>query len=574
MKSSSRFLCWFLSMLMLVSPNAWAMAQEVEAVEDVREDTTLLADPAIVPVPDVIDKPLDITYLLPQACLVVSVRPQEIMTSPLLKMMPIEVVQAASIQHTGIDALLLDRLLISIEPPVAGPPNYAVMASFTAPVADKLHPQVTAQFEKQAESERPHFKNNKPLEPSLYFPADDVLLATPEATLQKFLIGDAKPTDHEFHKRLKAAANDDLYMAVDFVPLRPLVNMVMMQTRIPPELGHFYLAPDLIKLIELRLNLSRAGMSECIIEANNADDAEKLEQLMLKSVDLLKAEAAKEAARLKADPDPVQQAMGRYQERMMNEMATAYLPKREGEKLVLFRMSGEGGQADTLTMTAVSGILVALLLPAVQAAREAARRSQSMNNVKNILLGLLNYESATKAFPAHANYSADGKPLLSWRVHILPYMDHHDLYKQFHLDEPWDSEHNKTLISQMPAVFLDPSSRLPATEGRTHYLGVKGEEMLFNGTDKGTEIRRISDGTARTIAVLQVNDERATTWTRPDDWEFDPQSPLKGLSGSMHPGVFMAGFVDGHIQSINESIDPTVFKAMLTITGDEKIVAP
>ena len=311
MSPSSRFLCWFLSALMLATPSAGVIAQEVEAIEEVQEDTTLLADPAIVPVPDVIDKPLDITYLLPQACVVVSARPQETMTSSLLKMMPIEVIQAASIQHTGIDALLMDRLLISVEPPVAGPPNYAVMASFTAPVADKLHPQVTAQLEKQAASERPHFKNSKPLEPSLYFPSDDVLLATPEATLQKFLIGGVKPTDPELHKRLKAAANDDLYVGVDFVPLRPLVNMALMQTQIPPELGHFYLAPDLIKLVELKLNLSHAGISELTVEANNADDAEKLEQLVLKSIDLIKAEAAKEAARLKADPDPVQQAMGR-----------------------------------------------------------------------------------------------------------------------------------------------------------------------------------------------------------------------------------------------------------------------
>ena len=205
----------------------------------------------------------------------------------------------------------------------------------------------------------------------------------------------------------------------------------------------------------------------------------------------------------------------------MNDMATAYLPKREGERLVIFRVSGAGDQANMLTMTAVTGILVALLLPAVQAAREAARRSQSMNNMKNIMLALLNYESARKAFPAHANYSADGKPLLSWRVHILPFMEQQALYDQFHLDEPWDSEHNKTLIPRMPEFYLDPSSgRLPA-EGRTHYLGVKGEGMLFNGTDKGVVIESVSDGTSNTIAIVQVNDDRSTTWTKPDDWEPD-----------------------------------------------------
>jgi hypothetical protein len=597
MNSFRSLLCPFLAWLMLVMPNLALRAQEV--VEDTatltkpaevplpdsintpnenawpqnREDTTLLADPAIVPVPDMIDRPLDITYLLPQACVVVSIRPQQIMHSPLLKLMPIEVVQAASLQQTGIDALLMERLLISMEPPAAGPPNYAVMVSFTTPVANKLLPQVVAQMEK-LEEERPHYKSAQPFEPSVYFPQDDVLLATPEATLQKFLLGGSKPGDSELHKRLKAAAKDDVYVGVDFAALRPLVNMAMMQTQIPPELGHFYLAPDLIKLVELRLNLSQPGVSELTVEANNAEDAEKLEQVVQKTVDLVKAEAVKEAARLKADPDPVQQALGRYQERVMNEMADAYLPTREGEKLVLFRLTGEGGQTDALTMTAVSGILVALLLPAVQAAREAARRTTSTNNLRQIMLGMHNYHDAKKSFPPHANYSGDDKPLLSWRVHLLPFIEQEELYSQFRLDEPWDSEHNQTLIAKMPELFIDPSSGRSPAEGRTHYLGVKGEGMLLNGTDKGTEIRRISDGTARTIAVLQVNDERATTWTKPDDWELDSQNVLKGLSGSMHPGTFLVGFADGSVRPVNESIDPTAFKGMLTIAGGEDIPAP
>jgi type II secretory pathway pseudopilin PulG len=573
MKASRRFFCWLLSLLMLVSPHAAIIAQEVEAVENVEPDTTLLADPAVVAVPEVVEHPLDITYLLPQACVVASFRPQKIVNSPIFKMMPIEVLQAASIKHTGIDALLMDRLLVSMEPPIAGPPNYAVMASFAAPVANKLLPQAVARMEK-LEEERPHYKSAQPLEPSVYFPQDDVLLATPEATLQKFLLGDATPADQELHNRLRAAAGDDLYVGVDFVPLRPLVNAAMMQAQIPAELGHFYLAPDLIKLIELRMNVSHGDTSELVVEANNAEDAEKLEGVVLKSVDLIKAEALQEATRLKADPDPVQQAFGRYQERMMDEMSAAFVPKREGEKLVIFRVSGKEGQANMLTMTAVSGILVALILPAVQAAREAARRTTSTNNLRQILLALHNYHDSHKSFPAHANYSADGKPLLSWRVHILPFIEQQALYNQFHLDEPWDSEYNKKLLSTMPVQYIDPSSRLNPAEGRTHYLGVKGTGMAFTGTENGTALKAITDGTSNTLVVVQVNDDRAAPWTKPDDWEMDSQNPLAGLSGSMHPGIFIAGYADGSVRNISEGIDPTVFKALLTIGGGEKIDLP
>ena len=224
--------------------------------------------------------------------------------------------------------------------------------------------------------------------------------------------------------------------------------------------------------------------------------------------------------------------------------------------------------------TAVSGILVALLLPAVQAAREAARRAQSMNNLKQLMLGLLNYESATGAFPAHANYSNDGKPLLSWRVHILPYLEQQALYDQFHLNEPWDSEHNKTLIAKMPAIYLDPSSKHTPADGRTHYLGVVGEKYAFAGTEKGRPIRSFSDGTSMTVTLVQVSDERATPWTKPDDWQPDAQDLLKGLTSSLHPGGFLVGITDGSVRFVSESIDKDLFKGMLTVAGGELITLP
>ncbi len=560
----TRALCWFLAVLMLVAPGTHLLADE----------TTLLADPPIVPVPDVVDTPLNLTYLLPQACLVVSLRPQSILAAPFAKMMPIEVIQAVSLQQTGLDPLQLDRLLMSVEPPAAGAPNYAVMGSFIAPVVGNLHPQLTEHTYTNEQSEQPHLKSAQPLMPSFYFPAETVLLATPEVTLQKFLTGKFKPTDNSLHERLLNAASDDVYLAIDVVPLRPLINGLLMQNPIPPQFQHFSMVPDLVKTIELRMNLSHAGTNELIIESNNDQGAEELLRLVEKSFDMVRSQAAEEIARLKQDSDPVQQAMGRYKERMMNEMYTALAPQREGARLVIFRQTGDQGQMGMLTMTAVSGILVALLLPAVQAAREAARRSTSMNNMKQINLALHNYRDQNNSFPAQSNFNADGKPLLSWRVHILPYLEQQALYNQFHLDEPWDSEHNKNLIAKMPAIYADPSSALLREEGRTHYLGVKGEGMFFDGSPEGTKFVDIRDGTSNTIMLVQVNDQRATTWTKPDDWEIDPKNPLSGLAPNLHPGSFLASFADAHVRTLSENIDIDRLKAYLTIAGLEDVENP
>jgi hypothetical protein len=97
--------------------------------------------------------------------------------------------------------------------------------------------------------------------------------------------------------------------------------------------------------------------------------------------------------------------------------------------------------------------------------------------------------------------------------------------------------------------------------------------MLFNGTEKGIALKGITDGTSNTIMVVQVNDDRATIWTKPADWELDEQNPLKGLAGSMHPGSFVAGYADGSVRMISESIDPATFKALLTRAGGETIGA-
>ncbi|HVS35105.1 MAG TPA: DUF1559 domain-containing protein, partial [Gemmataceae bacterium] len=95
---------------------------------------------------------------------------------------------------------------------------------------------------------------------------------------------------------------------------------------------------------------------------------------------------------------------------------------------------------------------------AVDNVRDAARRATMVNDLKQLGLAVHNYHDANGAFPKPAIYDKDGKPLLSWRVMLLPYLEQNELYQQFHLDEPWDSDHNKKLLEKMPKVFAPPDS--------------------------------------------------------------------------------------------------------------------
>ncbi len=221
-----------------------------------------------------------------------------------------------------------------------------------------------------------------------------------------------------------------------------------------------------------------------------------------------------------------------------------------------------------LTSPAVGGFLMAMLVPATQSAREAARRAQCTNNLKQIGLANHNYLSANGTFPMPAITDKDGKPLLSWRVAILPYLEQQQLYNRFKLDEPWDSPNNKPLIKEMPPVYLCPSRRNPEP-GTTTYRVFVGNGALFQ-EGAGTGIQTVTDGTSNTIMVVESKD--GVPWSKPDDLKFDPEAkPSLYGAGSPHPNGFNTGFADGSVRFIKNSVSLQVWKALITRASGEVI---
>lgn len=185
--------------------------------------------------------------------------------------------------------------------------------------------------------------------------------------------------------------------------------------------------------------------------------------------------------------------------------------------------------------------------------RGAVYRAQVLSKMKQINLALINYESQRGSYPAYALRTADGKPGLSWRVAILPMLDEDNLYRQFKLDEPWDSPHNKPLVDRMPSAFKSPGSDLD--DGYTNYLAVVGPNTVITSGDKPASMRNIRDGTSNTIMIVEADDAYAAIWTKPDDYVIDPDQPLYGLGG-IWTGIFYAGLADGSVLRIPASADP------------------
>jgi hypothetical protein len=206
---------------------------------------------------------------------------------------------------------------------------------------------------------------------------------------------------------------------------------------------------------------------------------------------------------------------------------------------------------------------------ATDAALESTRQRRRMQQFKEMALATHNYADVNKHLPPAAIRGKEGQSLLSWRVAILPYLETSDakLYKQFRLDEPWDSPHNLALVKQMPAVYADPSYSELTREGKTTYQVPVGQGTIFD-TEMGVTFRDVIDGTSKTIMIVEVPPENAVVWTKPADWQVDMQNPLKGLSRQDRERIVTAS-CDGAAHALPAKMEPEVLRAMLTRGGKE-----
>jgi hypothetical protein len=194
------------------------------------------------------------------------------------------------------------------------------------------------------------------------------------------------------------------------------------------------------------------------------------------------------------------------------------LPDVEADRLVLRIKDGSPRQT--------------ALMRVMQAARESAaerlRTLQSKRRLALIGLAMHNTHDATKRFPARAIEDKAGRPLLSWRVRLLPLLDASELYDQFHLDEPWDSAHNRELVKQMPAAYQSGKNSLDAT-GKTVYQVPMGPGTMFSGRS-GPRAADLAGVLGDTIMAVETDDTHAVVWTQPDDFRYDTKQPFAGLA--------------------------------------------
>jgi prepilin-type processing-associated H-X9-DG protein len=222
------------------------------------------------------------------------------------------------------------------------------------------------------------------------------------------------------------------------------------------------------------------------------------------------------------------------------------------------------------------GVTIVVLLLSFLGSDTRAKE-QCRENLKRIALALHDYESRNGSLPPACQKGKDGRPMVSWRVLILPFLARQDLYDAYHFDESWDSPSNSQLIAQMPEVFRCPAApRDPP--GRTSYVAVVGSQTMWPG-DRGVTLEEMSaaDGVANTVCLIEI-DKSDIAWTEPRDLLFrDLIPPAEDVIGqrfsSPHKDAVTVVFADGSVRRLRKQAhthaDRNALSSILTAWGGQ-----
>ncbi len=198
-------------------------------------------------------------------------------------------------------------------------------------------------------------------------------------------------------------------------------------------------------------------------------------------------------------------------------------------------------------------------------------RAKSAKNLRQFGVAFHGFADVNKGYlPAHAIYDKAGKkPLLSWRVAILPWFEQKALFDEFKLDEPWDSEHNKKLIPRMPKIYdCAAAPREVRDAGKTYYQVFTGKDALFNGV-KSMKIFAIPDGLANTILVIEAKEP--VIWTKPDDLVLPEDKNALPAVGGLFKNGFHILFGDGTVNFVTSNPSASTLRPFVTASGGENV---
>ncbi len=363
--------------------------------------------------------------------------------------------------------------------------------------------------------------------------------------------------DHDF---LICCLTDyrDLALAEGYLqPLAPLLEPCLEDVKTLP--------PGACNAVTLALRLG--GQPRLLVRMEAADEslAEEIGDLLERCIDRVQADFAALRDDLRSQLAPQAKA---EVDQFLAEAVGGLRLEKAGQQLDVslpLGRSGEELRRMIPQLTLAGGVPLDW---AANAARVAVQRRQPEEKLRQVAIALSNHNDIFGHFPVQAIVDAQKRPLLSWRVALLRFLDEQKLYEQFKLDQPWDSEHNRKLIGKMPVVYRDVRLADPTL---TTLQVFAGEGAAFDG--RRLTYSRITDGTSNTLMLIQSSPQRAVPWTKPEDLTFVPHNTQSVIGKPPSEGTLAVMF-DGRVLGLPADLSNDVWRRLIQPDDGEIVDLP
>lgn len=480
-------------------------------------------------------------------------RPSTILASPTISRVPIEVSLEGFRQQTGMDLSQVEWLLAFGERPVDGPLSFGMVVRFVGQFDWRKLPQSTLRDTQLGLLDgRPYRQGRNPRSISICLWDEHTLILAPDATVRR-VMGPMPASRPESAAvtivRSRLPQQLDLHAVVDLERLRDLMpalcGAMAPATISTAEIGQ--LVEDL-SVVELRIRLSRELVMGMNLYGRDVEAAARLERLCAEWA------AAPGAADVASGPTAAAglTPASAYARRVLWQMLQRTPPRRRDEQVQL------GFRGEVTDQVAAMASL-AMLLPNSERSGGITGHLETCDALQRLASAMRAFAAEHQQMPTTLSSDASGRPLLSWRVRLLPYLGHSSLYEQFRLDEAWDSPHNQALVAQMPEVFQHPDR---AADGRTTYLVPVLDPAPQHPLDFSTTAAAVGDS-PRKLLLIDASTSQAVVWTQPVDLEINMQQVGESLGDKAKSG-FVGARADGIVEFFPPSLSPAELQRLFT----------
>jgi len=513
----------------------------------------------------------DVSYVPDDAFFVMLARPSQMLEKYRDEVdAPVDLMLKASREGGGLDIKNLDAFMFVIgfdeaahaeaaaapDGPRLREENWfsGVMRFHQPPEQDKIVEKMFMGAEPAEHEGKAYFKSKSEYTPSAWFPDEQTLVFANDARLKTIMEKPAMGMGGLRHHLRRSDPKADAALAVSMDTGKAWFKAVIPEDEVPAPMRPILALPTHLDVAVITGDLSRDEPAKMLALAVDEKSAKYLKSVAEEFQKTLRdMHAANREEIIRSAPS---QRVGQLAVDVSDKILSGISLEQEG-RIIRGSLKAEDG------LVAAAELFVESLAESYRMSQRWERRSE----VRKIGQAMNGYHEEHGRFPPAASYSKDGKPLLSWRVHLLPYLDGgEELYEKLELDQPWDSEHNKKLLDQMPAVYA-----FDRQAGGTHtrLLAVVGENTAMRAK-KSVKREAITDATDETVVAVEVGAAHAVPWTQPAELSA-AEEDLAKLKTADDESHFLVLTAAGNTEQIKKSkITADALQAFFTIAGGEE----